>query len=274
MNFTNRSFGIELEIAVPNTVNTEALVAAITAAGINCVAETYNHSTRRHWKLVSDASVRGGRNSWGVELVSPVLSGEAGLADIRKVCAVLNRLGVTANRTCGFHVHHGASDFKSKHFEHLFALYRNSERAIDSLMPLSRRNSVNVYCKTLKTKSVNVLMSDRFHKLNLNSFARHGTVEFRHHAGTVNADKVTAWVQFTQRMVERAKRKVNAADHDYTWYDVKQLLGLVHTSDEKLKQVAAYYDTRRAELAVRAEVETGPAPIPSAAARLAAARVA
>lgn len=265
---SNRKFGIELEIAVPMTINSARLVAEFASIGVQLRAESYNHDTRNYWKLVPDGSIRAA-GKWCVELVSPPLSGPAGLEQVRKVCEVLTRLEVTANRTCGFHVHHSANDFKSRHFEHLFSLYRNCERELDRMMPESRRGNNNRFCKSLKTRSVSLLMSDRFHKLNLCSFQRHGTVEFRHHSGTVNPDKVVNWVLFTNRMVERAKRKVNAADHDYTWYDVKQLLGLVHTDVAPLKGLAEYYDGRRTRL-----VETTEQRVARLAARRAARRAA
>ena len=67
----DRKFGIELELI---GITREQAIAALTGVGIEVREEGYNHETRRHWKIVSDASVRG-----GFELVSPVLQGDAGL---------------------------------------------------------------------------------------------------------------------------------------------------------------------------------------------------
>lgn len=247
---SNRTFGIELEIVVPAHITSEQLVAQLAAAGVQAEYQSYNHNLSRRWKFVSDGSLHA-TNGWCIELVSPVLSGTVGLAEVRKVCEVLVAAGVKTNRTCGYHVHHGARDFKPHHFEQLFSLYRNAEQAIDLLMPESRRSTANRFAQTLKGKSADLLMRDRYHKLNLCSFTRHGTVEFRHHAGTINPDKVCNWVLFTQRMVERSKRKVTPRNHDYTWYDVKQLLGLVHTRDARLLEVASFYEARRERIAVR-----------------------
>ena len=71
-----RKFGIELEIA---GISQATALRALSAAGIQAQAEGYNHNTRSHWKLVRDASVRG-----GFEVVSPVLEGEAGIAEALK----------------------------------------------------------------------------------------------------------------------------------------------------------------------------------------------
>lgn len=246
MNFTTRTFGIELEMIVPSAITATDLTREFASIGVELRSESYNHSTRPHWKLVTDGSVRPHRAGfWGIELVSPVLSGEPALEVVTKVCELLTRLGVTTNRTCGFHVHHGARDLKPKHLENLFSLYRNCERAIDTLMPLSRRANANYFCKSLKQKSVAMLQHDRYHKVNLSSMSRHGTVEIRHHSGTVSAEKVVSWIRLTQAMVERSKRKVNSVDHDYSWYDVKQILGMVHSNTEVARKLAAYYDARR-----------------------------
>ncbi len=86
----NRSFGIELEI-IHN--NKRELCDAIRARGVLCEIEGYNHSTRRHWKIVSDASVNG-----GYELVSPVLKGQRGLDEIKAVCEALAEVGALITR--------------------------------------------------------------------------------------------------------------------------------------------------------------------------------
>ena len=93
----DRKFGVELELV---EITREQAVRALTGVGIAVREEGYNHETRRHWKIVSDSSVRG-----GFEVVSPVLQGEAGLDEVRKATTALDDMGATANRSCGYHVH-------------------------------------------------------------------------------------------------------------------------------------------------------------------------
>ena len=45
----------------------------------------------------------------------------------------------------------------------------------------------------------------RYKKLNLMSFWQHGTVEFRHHQGTVEAQKAENWVRMCLRMCLAAR---------------------------------------------------------------------
>ena len=177
-------------------------------AGIETHAEGYNHATRPHWKIVHDASVPG-----GCELVSPVLSGEDGIQTARRVADLLDENGCTVRRTCGFHAHVSLDELNGGQVALLAELYRSNERHIDSFMPPSRRNGG--YCRSLLNGDLSNCRSvtdvarqisggSRYIKLNLQAYHRHGTVEFRQHSGTCNADKVENWVRFCLAMVEYA----------------------------------------------------------------------
>ena len=80
---TTLTFGAELECFLPYGISHREAAAKITAAGIECNAESYNHSARPTWKIVTDGSL--GDYSRGAEIVSPVLSGEEGLAALATV---------------------------------------------------------------------------------------------------------------------------------------------------------------------------------------------
>jgi hypothetical protein len=41
--------------------------------------------------------------------------------------------------------------------------------------------------------------------LNSHSYWRHGTIEFRLHSGTLDADKIINWLIITQKMILKAK---------------------------------------------------------------------
>lgn len=47
----------------------------------------------------------------------------------------------------------------------------------------------------------------RYYKVNITSFIRHGTVEFRHHGGSLNTTKVLAWIRLCYAFVEFAYRQ-------------------------------------------------------------------
>ena len=204
----NRKFGIEMEIV---GITRETAVAALQAVNINAVSEDYNHVTRRHWKIVSDSSVRG-----GFEVVSPILYGEAGVAEAEIVARALDDAGATVNASCGLHVHFDAADLNVDAIKTILRRYAKFENEIDSFMPKSRRGNANRYCHSLNehisavdsANSINDLLrcyGSRYYKINLESISRHGTIEFRQHSGTVNAAKIVNWVRFLAAFIEQCK---------------------------------------------------------------------
>lgn len=211
----DRSFGVEIEAFGPTIAEVEQ---ALRNAGIECHAEGYNHTTRRHWKVVTDASVAG-----GFEVVSPVLKGKSGLEQLQKVCDALKTVGARVDRRCGLHSHFGTGDF-GEDPQVWKALYRNYaalEDAIDSFMPASRRGQANQYCRSLRVADLDrkldqastlrdiersVTGGSRYFKLNSQSFWRHKTIEFRQHSGTIEFEKIANWIEFCARFVEFAKR--------------------------------------------------------------------
>lgn len=221
-----RKFGIEIECFGP--VSSEAVARAISAAGVNCVAEGYNHLTRSYWKVITDGSIQAPGSQIGYEIVSPPLTGEA-YDDIRTVSNVLIDLGVTVNRSCGLHVHIDAANLTTPQLFMVAARYHRFGNEIDAVLPNSRRATNNMYCLPLTDEMAAMRdsttpervfgmpsrsmvqqffergsMRSRYRKLNLMSYLVHGTVEFRQHSGTVEARKIINWVEFCQNFVEQS----------------------------------------------------------------------
>ena len=63
-----RRFGVEIEFKGNRT----EVANQINMLGVACIEEGYNHHTRSHWKIVTDASL--GYDNAG-EVVSPILQG-------------------------------------------------------------------------------------------------------------------------------------------------------------------------------------------------------
>nr|DAW09108.1 MAG TPA: Putative amidoligase enzyme [Caudoviricetes sp.] len=211
-----RNFGIEIEAY---NCTRERLARELREAGINVAVEGYNHDTRNHWKLVTDSSLRGNDT---FELVSPILEGESGLRELEKVCWVLDFCNVKVNDSCGLHVHMDAADFTMNTWKNLALSYKNMESVINAFMPNTRRD--NYYCKSLSGISERRILeanttddlraafgNNRYHKVNLEAYARHRTVEFRQHGGSTNFTKMSNWVLFLSRMITFAQHaKVEA----------------------------------------------------------------
>ena len=246
-----RSFGIEIEMF---DVKRERLVTELRAAGINIEAEAYNHSTRAHWKIVSDGSVCG---SNALELVSPVLRGEDGIEQLRKVCATLKRLNAKINRTCGLHIHFGTDDFRddARVWKNLFHNYATLEPLIDGFMPASRRANNNIYCRslrvpglagkldratTLRDLEAAITGTSRYFKMNVQAYWRHRTVEFRQHSGSIEFDKISNWLHFLARLIDFSKtqRVAGAGFEDAAQFATPELIGFYRQRTQRLAQAA------------------------------------
>jgi len=217
-------FGIEIEFI--GSLN--PVLDALRSRRIEVEYEGHHHNTRSNWKIVSDASVHGG---W--ELVSPILDTKSGaFKDIQKVCAALNEAGASVNRSCGFHVHVDARGAELGTIKNIVKFFYKFEPQFDKVVSDSRRNnrfcqSNRVYfrdtndcfnqvdqCRTIYELR-GLFRWNRYHKLNLESLERHGTVEFRQHQGTIDADKMIAWVKLCVGVVETASKYVRPSKKDY-----------------------------------------------------------
>lgn len=224
-----RKFGIEIEV-IGGEVTPTAAARLITQAGVECKFETYNHDRRTYWKIVSDGSLSG-RNAF--EIVSPPLKGDKGLRDARIVAQAIRAAGINVNRSCGLHVHVDARDMQDVHFKNLCKLVTIHEAHFKRVLPESRHSNgyaqfpsatfpgltVDQICDRINHCDTFASLrrlwanrddisfgggSARYRAINLESMARHGTVEFRAHSGTVDADKMIAWASLCIGLVRRA----------------------------------------------------------------------
>lgn len=211
-----KTFGIEIEF-INNQFTGSAIARTLTNNGIPTNYESYNHYRRNHWKIVTDASVPG-----GLELVSPVLKGESGLEQIEQATKILEQMGCKVNHKCGLHVHHKVKkthenrDENAKRIlKNCIELYAEHQNDFNDMLPQSRTD--NQYCRntndlrtTMHTHGLDYIMRNSFHyryyAVNVCSYLRHGTVEFRQHSGTIEFEKIKNWILITQKIVERAEK--------------------------------------------------------------------
>lgn len=227
-------FGVEIEFVCPMTPTKIARMMAAT--GLDVAFEGYTHRRTNHWKLVTDSTVTG-----GYELVSPPLA-YGDWEAIRAAERALNAVGAKVSRKCGLHVHHEAAGLSPRAIANVVGVYGLHQSGFDAMLPASRRNSP--YAKGLAHKaeqmlngsfnSINEVRSamdgDRYQAINVESLLRHGTLEFRQHSGTIEANKIINWVQITRAVIERAAvdRKVafksNSASRTIRW--IRETVGL------------------------------------------------
>lgn len=215
----NRTYGVEIEAILPYGISREDLALALTNAGVQASDEYLNHGVKHHWKVTTDGSLRGMGAGSGMEIVSPILRGPEGFQQIEKVCKVLKEKGATVNHSCGLHIHvdvRRPQEMDLDALKRLALLYAQNEAIIDSVMPQSRRESKNAYCKSIRRRMRAIeeaqsisMLSDavskkKYVKLNYKTIWRQGTVEFRHHSATVEAYKIIKWASACLRMVKVA----------------------------------------------------------------------
>ncbi len=236
--FDNYRFGVEIEFtgALLRTVETE-MQAILAGTNIEVALEGYNHTTSAHWKITTDNTVSENYSlstgdGFGGELVSPVLEGEAGLLELKKVLEALNSVqGVTVDFRCGLHVHLSWDGMTTTHVKNIVRRYAAYETQIDGWMPRSRKANNSRWCSSIVSsnyplrKIANhqgtldrmVSLAGRYYKVNLQSLGRYGTVEFRQHSGTTDYSKISAWVKFLMGFCEASKtaRIANGVDLRY-----------------------------------------------------------
>lgn len=201
--WTDFTFGVELELVAP--IDRYQISSKLIAAGFT------------NWTVMHDGSLTSDIGWYASEVVSPILKGEEGLATLKAVMDFLRlTIGARVNASCGMHVHIGVRGMKPTRLRKIAIAFINNEKNFDSLVPASRLT--NRYCQSnarivrhsrLTTAETVAQIGEamnggnssqhynhyRYYKLNFQSFVRHGTVEFRQHAGTVESSKACAWVR-------------------------------------------------------------------------------
>lgn len=165
-----------------------------------------------------------------LELVSPICSVED-IVDIQEIVRLLRKEGAVVNETCGIHVHIGIEDFTPYQIRNLYCLVYNYERNLYRLLNVSRnreekyckRADINVYSKMRQLKkgctnkelikswyNNDVIPNERYHKtryhgLNLHSYFRQGTAEFRFFNSSLHAGIIKTYIQVCIALALKAK---------------------------------------------------------------------
>ncbi len=198
-------FGVEVEFT---GISRARAAEAIKAAGHDARVEGYNHTTRKHVKIVSDASVTGSASDRGGEAVLPPVAGEAGLAMVADVLNALRDAGARVDRSCGLHVHIDTKGLTGEGVARLAEALWAAQPMLRAFVTASRASQY--YCSPTARGTVDRFAeavrggyyspnrgesSERYAAVNVLAYGRHGTIECRLHGGSLNAAKVTAWIK-------------------------------------------------------------------------------
>ena len=106
------TFGVEIETTCPRTNRLHVGSYHSTGEQVPYLPEG--------WVAKSDCSIHTDKAGHvGVEIVSPILKGEAGIIQLIEVIRILNEKGHAVNASCGVHVHVG---FKGRSAQELTKL--------------------------------------------------------------------------------------------------------------------------------------------------------
>ena len=236
------TYGVELEYGNITTGAAAAVIASVVGgvAGSYCQREN-GHTANGHAVVASDGrrwiceydSSISGFEFGTAEIVSPVLKGAADMELLQKIVRALRAAGAQVNHSTGLHVHVGVSSWKVARstVAHFAAV---QDAAYEACQVISARTQWAAKLPAWKVSELTACSTDaslrrawygcsqtvanakaqkyhgsRYRGINLCSFWRQGTVEFRLFNSTTHAGKVRAAVQFALALVAAAHNAVD-----------------------------------------------------------------
>lgn len=150
-------------------------------------------------QLKEDGSVQDSDGENGHEL-NVLLKERTYKLTLKKVCDVLISLDAEVNSSCGLHVH---LDMRARNKERVFHNLVSVQDILFSMQPASRRE--NAYCpRNICTSFQEEEEKGDRSAINTWAWRDHKTLEVRLHAGTINFNKISNWVDI---LVTVAKKR-------------------------------------------------------------------
>jgi len=217
-NIYDRYFGVEVEFY--SHLSKTRISNEISKLGYKCIPSQYHTSDYSVHRIKNDSSLHTDAPKFsGYEFVSRPMKLKD-LKELQKIIKLLANLGSSLNSKSAFHLHIEVKDYQLKDFKSLINFTYKWRNIIKYFMPASRRS--NGYTKFLKKDTVleiNKIKTqpdliyycrqyNRHQVLNLRSFPKIGTVEFRGHSGTLEIMKIRYWILLHLAIIEKCKFEV------------------------------------------------------------------
>lgn len=214
---SGRKFGVEIECLTPDS--RLILADALQESGIRAMPDEWGKGVYPCWRVIPDSSVFGYwyENLSSAEVISPPLTGESGLGELRTVLETLEAEGVRTNSTCGIHVHHDVKGESPRCIRNIARFYEEFEETIGGFVSPHRRadGAANEYCYSFRgawwlndwyvSDNLGYDWRGRQAVVNMQNIqSEYGTVEFRQLDSTLNYNQVASWIAFTQAIVDSA----------------------------------------------------------------------
>ena len=194
------------------------------------------------WFTMRDGSLSGypcGTHTKGnVELVSPILYGEAGVREMKRVLTRINASGATVDRSCGTHITVGLNNNsrwnrlslagKVKVANRVVDFYNHFQPVFDAMSPNCRQMGgagMSVGMRAPENITEGRTQSDRYSAVNLMNYILYGEgvgrIEFRQPGYTLDAKKITLWLKIIGRIISMALNE-NHCSRAYDLYEMPQ----------------------------------------------------
>ncbi len=197
--------GIELEFIIPHTVQEANVMKDLTPFG-KYIEYKGDGSVGRYqytdeYGEQATKSTKRNPNDYGKEIAicAPVSEYKAVLTG---VCNVLAKHGAYVEKCCGLHVHVDARrNATQRNATTVYNNLRLAQALLLSMQPKSRRD--NHYCKkSTSTDFYSAIHQSRYHAINASAFNEHSTIEVRCHSGTIDATKISRWVDILRSLAD------------------------------------------------------------------------
>ncbi len=146
---------------------------------------------------------------------------------LTNICHVLQNMGFKTNEKCGTHVHF---DMRNRDVKMVYTNLFKTQKLLRKFITRNRKH--NTYCKMnhKETFDEQLACQDRYYCFNVESFARHKTLEVRMHQGTLDASELTPWINFLLKIVnyqQKVDKEVNTLKQAAAQFSVDKDLGSV-----------------------------------------------
>lgn len=225
---TARNFGVEIE-----AYNTFGF-------GPERVHKILKKNKFDRWNVEDDASLEDSEG--GFEIQTPILKyNKNSIKALRRVCRVLKTYSAFTNYSCGLHVHIASDALSNEDKYNVVKRYARFEKILDRFMTANRRDDENSCCNSLLDimqearddtredradryygeeplrpfqermvdRVIDRIEGDKYLKVHGSSL---GTLEFRHHHGTVDEDEIAMWVTFLHAFIDASIVKYKGRD--------------------------------------------------------------
>lgn len=151
----------------------------------------------------------------GMEFVSPILAGDAGLREIRRFCDMADDSGFAVDASCGFHAHFGIGHLSLEQRKALALAYHLTYHVWKTFVSPNRQG--NRFCAphNYSAASVDEIGDDyqwesfcrrngrdnSYYWANWGAWNDHRTVEIRLHTATLCGNKICNWVVAHARFI-------------------------------------------------------------------------